>query len=277
MKTTQMAVPQTVQQSPGHTGLVYGNMEPQGYHVPAQQFSSRVQVRTAVSLFRVSCIVFDSLVLNSLTLSLSLSRSKSRCTPQCPCSSLRSTPTPSQPPLPPPTSTTGVGLSRTCITRESWPGSSLSSLERGHSSFSSNSRQGGGACTCHNSRARSALCVYVLRGSSFTYVHAHNIIPPLHHPFTHLPLHDISSLPLHDISSLPQDVLNKDHMLAVYLQALEQNRAQQHPSYLPPASLPSPYPPSQPQTGYGGRVSLGYHAANQYVAPSATQYVMKPY
>ena len=74
MRTTQMA-PQTMQQSPGHTGLVYGNMEPQGYHVPAQQFSSRVQVRTAVSLYRVSCIVFDSLVLNSLTLSLSLSLS----------------------------------------------------------------------------------------------------------------------------------------------------------------------------------------------------------
>ena len=77
MRTTQMA-PQTMQQSPGHTGLVYGNMEPQGYHVPAQQFSSRVQVRTAVSLYRVSCIVFDSLVLNSLTLSLSLSLSLSQ-------------------------------------------------------------------------------------------------------------------------------------------------------------------------------------------------------
>lgn len=36
---------QTVQQSSAHAGLVYGNTDSQSYHVPVQQYATRVQVR----------------------------------------------------------------------------------------------------------------------------------------------------------------------------------------------------------------------------------------
>lgn len=66
-----------------------------------------------------------------------------------------------------------------------------------------------------------------------------------------------------------QNMLDTDHMLAMFLQNLEQSRSQ-------PASLPSPYPQAphhSAHTGYGGGASLGY----QYVPSSNTPYVMKPY
>lgn len=69
-------------------------------------------------------------------------------------------------------------------------------------------------------------------------------------------------------------MLDTDHMLAMFLQNLEQSRSQ--PASFPQSSLPSPYPQAphhSPHTGYGGGASLSY----QYVPSSNTQYVMKPY
>ena len=92
-------------------------------------------------------------------------------------------------------------------------------------------------------------------------------------------------------------VLNKDHMIAMYLQALEQSKVQHNP-YTQPA-LPSPYTQTQhhssqamgygggtqavgygggaPPMGYGGGASLGYPTGNHYVPSSGTPFVMKPY
>lgn len=69
-------------------------------------------------------------------------------------------------------------------------------------------------------------------------------------------------------------MVDKDHMLAVFLQALEQNKTQPHYT-----QTPSPYPASgstmPPQ--YGGGAPVGYRASNQYIPPSGAQYIMKPY
>jgi hypothetical protein len=80
---------------------------------------------------------------------------------------------------------------------------------------------------------------------------------------------------------LAQDLLNKDHMLAMYLQIQEQSKPYHHQPH--PVSALSSYTPSpaaqqaSTQMGYGGGASLGYAPTNHFLHSSGTQYVMKPF
>jgi hypothetical protein len=77
------------------------------------------------------------------------------------------------------------------------------------------------------------------------------------------------------IQQQPQDLLNKDHMLAMYLQIQEQSKPYHHHQPLPLSSYTTPPQPASAQAGYGGGASVGY--PNHFVPSTGTPYLMKPY